>query len=432
MVTIPRQFRHLMRFAWPTIPAARSDDHEDDNGLMTLRRMLAVTHEASLTGAPIVFADLMEWISWNTDIELDILLLQEGPLRERLERAGNVTHPLNSRVGSALYGAEEWLTIRGSRRLAPKVSRARLRPQFKRYTGYDLVYLNSQTSLEILPYLPPSGPVVSHIHELGTAVRLFQSIARDPTVMRDGPDHWIAAARAVQQMLIEQVGCPPDRVHLHHAFVRAREISERRGDPEDVARLRRTVDIPDDAAVVMASGTVEWRKAPDVFIQLAGEVQKRTDRPVHFVWVGGDLSSDEWIKAEGDLIRTGTANVHFVGMQDDPIPWFRMADVFVLTSHEDPFPLVCLEHAALGHPVVTFRNGGMPELLEPAGPEAAAGVVDHLDVSGMATRVIELLDSDALRTTAGEQLRSRVLAHHDLSVAAPGLVADLQRIADGG
>lgn len=397
---------------------------------MTLRRMLAVTHEASYTGAPIVFADLMEWIAANTDIELHVLLLQDGPLRPRLEAVAEVTLPRLTKVGSALDVTEKILTIRGSRRLAPRVATARLRPLFRDYTDFDLVYVNSQTSLEFLPYMPRSGPVVAHIHELGTAVRLIQSIARDPEVLRDGPDHWIAAAGVVRQMLIDQVGCPPDRVHLHHAFIRAHEIAARHVDPVQVERLRSSLGIAEEASVVMASGTVEWRKAPDYFVQLAGEVRRRTDRPIEFVWVGGNLDSDDWIKVEGDLRRAGADNVHFTGTQADPFPWFHMADVFVLVSHEDPFPLVCLEHAALGHPVVTFRNGGMPEMLAAAGPEAAAGVVDHLDVSGMATRVLELLDSERLRDQVGAQLRDRVLAHHDLSVAAPPLVEDLYRIAD--
>lgn len=399
---------------------------------MTLRRMLAVTHEASLTGAPLVFADLMEWIGANTDISLDIVLLQDGPLRDRLRHVGEISVPRASRLGSALEVVEQVLTVRGSRGLAPRFAKVRLDRQFAPYEGYDLVYLNSQTSLDILPYLPPNGPLVSHIHELDTALRLRQHYGGNATVLREGPDHWIAASDAVRRTLVDRVGCPPDRVHLHHAFIRAHEIAGRRVDPGDVARLRSSLGIPDGAAVVMASGTVDWRKAPDVFIQLAGEVQRRTDRTVHFVWVGGDLTSDGWIKAEGDLTRAGTPNVHFTGLQTDPIPWYHLADVFVLTSHEDPFPLVCLEHAALGHPIVTFRNGGMPELLEPAGPDAAAGVVDHLDVSGMASRVIELLDDEGLRRATGAQLKTRVLARHDLSIAAPALVADLERIADLG
>jgi glycosyltransferase involved in cell wall biosynthesis len=118
-------------------------------------------------------------------------------------------------------------------------------------------------------------------------------------------------------------------------------------------------------------------------------------------------------------------------VKPDPLPWFAMGDVFALTSREDPYPLVGLECAALAKPIVTYRNGGLPELLEAAGPEAALGVVDHLDVGAMAEQVIALLDNDRLRRTAGEQLRRHVLAHHDASVAAPALWADLQQVADG-
>lgn len=102
-----------------------------------------------------------------------------------------------------------------------------------------------------------------------------------------------------------------------------------------------------------------------------------------------------------------------------------MADVFALTSREDPFPLVALECAARAKPIVTYRNGGTPELLVAAGPEAALGVIDHLDVSAMAGHVRDLLDTDRLRKEAGRH-EDRVLGVHDVAVAAPRLWADLE------
>ncbi len=123
--------------------------------------------------------------------------------------------------------------------------------------------------------------------------------------------------------------------------------------------------------------------------------------------------------------------MHFVGVRPDPLPWFAMADVFALPSREDPFPLVCLEHAAMGHPLVTYRNGGIVELLEAAGPAAATGVVDHLDVGAMADSVLDFLSSERLSDRAGAELRERVLSHHDVSVAAPALLAELEGLFAG-
>ena len=75
----------------------------------------------------------------------------------------------------------------------------------------------------------------------------------------------------------------------------------------------------------------------------------------------------------------------------------------------------------MGHPIVTYRNGGMVELLEAAGADAAFGVVDYLDVGTMAERVLTLLGDDRLRTAAASQLMERTVSHHDTSVCAPPL-----------
>ncbi|MFM7063671.1 MAG: glycosyltransferase family 4 protein, partial [Actinomycetes bacterium] len=229
----------------------------------------------------------------------------------------------------------------------------------------------------------------------------------------------------------DEYGLPAEQVRLHHEFINAKEIAARQVPLREVESLRRELRIPADAAVVMGAGTVDWRKGADLFVQLATEVRRRVREPVYFIWVGGDLTGTDFERIRSDVERAGADHVNFVGVKPDPVPWFAMADVFALTSHEDPFPLVCLEHAAMGHPIVTYRNGGMPELLEAAGPEAAAGIADHLDVGGLAQRVVAYLDDDQLRQKAGDQLRDQVLAQHDLGVAAKRLYEDLVRLSEG-
>jgi glycosyltransferase involved in cell wall biosynthesis len=217
-------------------------------------------------------------------------------------------------------------------------------------------------------------------------------------------------------------------VLLHHEFVAAKDIAARVVTPREIAACRRRAHVSTDATVVLGAGSLEWRKGADLFVQVANEVRRRTRHPVQFVWMGGPLQGTDWERVRADRDRAGADHVQFIGVQDDPLPWYAMADVFALTSHEDPFPLVCLESAAMGTPIVTYRNGGMPEMLEAAGPEAALGVVDHLDVGTLATRIMDLLLDDALRKAAADQARARVLAHHDVEVAAPKLVADLEQL----
>lgn len=398
---------------------------------MSLRRMLAVTHEMTITGAPMNLLHFITWLRRNTDVEVHTLAVQDGPLRHRFEEVSEVSVLDRSPVAGALRVAEQGLVHLGSSRAWKPVARARLAPQLQRFEGFDLVYSNSIASSSLLPHLPRTGAVVSHVHELQVAMRTWRP-KEHLAALEELSDAWIAASGAVRDMLVEERGLPADRVLLHHEFIDARSITEREVPLRDVERRRRELGIPADAAVVMGAGVIEWRKGADLFVQLATEVRRRTREPVRFVWVGGDLVDTEWERIRSDIERSGSDHVHFVGVKADPVPWFAIADVFALTSREDPYPLVCLESAARGIPIVTYRNGGMPELLEAAGPEAAAGVVPHLDVGGLAERVLALLGSDRLRSRVGSQLRTRVLEDHDVSVAAPRLHADLERILEAG
>lgn len=391
---------------------------------MSIRRLLAVTHEATITGAPMNLLHLVRWLTEHTDIEVHVLVLQDGPLRPRFESVADVTVLDRGGAASAIRLVETGLHHLGSSRAWRPVAAARLVPQLRHLRDIDVVYLNSLGSLSVLPFLPPAGLVVSHVHELQVATRTQRPHIQH--LLRSGPDLWVAASAAVGEMLVDEVGVPAEAVRVHHEFIDATDVAAREAELREVSSLRRSYRIPADAAVVMGAGTVDWRKGPDLFIQLATEVRRRTREPVHFVWMGADLRSIDMVRLRSDLARARADHVHFGGVQPDPVPWFSVADVFALTSREDPFPLVCLEHAAMGHPIVTYRNGGMPELLEAAGPAAATGIIDYLDVGAMATQVLRLLEDEELRQAASDGLRRRVLEHHDVTVAAPALLRDLE------
>lgn len=394
---------------------------------MTIRRLLAVTHEASYTGAPIALASFLEWVRSTTKVDVHTLVMARGPMLDRFEQLGRVTVLDGSPVTASLALAERGLATLGSRRVAPMIAALHQRPLLRSLGDVDLVYLNSFTSIEVMPHLRTAAAVVSHVHELPFAIRTYPR-PRMLELLASRPDGWIAVCGEVRDMLVEQLGVPPERVTVQHPSVDANRIDRHRHSESDAIRLRDQLGIPTHARVVMGSGTTDWRKGPELFVQLATEVRRRFRAPVHFVWVGGDTTGPHWERIHTDIERTHADHVHFVGAKPDPLPWFAMADVFALTSHEDPFPLVCQEHALMRHPIVTYRNGGIVELLQSAGPDAAIGVVDHLDVSAMASAVVRYLESDDLRRRAGEDLRTEVLRSHDHEDSAASLFETLTNL----
>jgi glycosyltransferase involved in cell wall biosynthesis len=101
--------------------------------------------------------------------------------------------------------------------------------------------------------------------------------------------------------------------------------------------------------------------------------------------------------------------------------------VFALVSREDPFPLVMLEAAFAGKPVVCFEGaGGAPEFVEPD----AGFVVPYLDVGAMADRVAQLLRSEDLRLQLGQRGHDKVRRQHDVEIAGPQILGVIERFRE--
>jgi glycosyltransferase involved in cell wall biosynthesis len=56
--------------------------------------------------------------------------------------------------------------------------------------------------------------------------------------------------------------------------------------------------------------------------------------------------------------------VDFVGFQENPLPWFRLADVFVLSSRSEGFGIALAEAMGCGTPVISTDGHGPAEILD--------------------------------------------------------------------
>ena len=389
--------------------------------------VLFVSHQATRTGAPHVLLHLLRWVRANTDLDVHVLLLRPGPLEPEFSALGPLTVLTDVPLGQGLTLVERELA-KGRLRDVSAAIRQLFRLRLRHLRGFGVVYLNSICSVPSMRYLPsPPRTVITHVHELALGIQCALTpslLAPLPAADRRDPlrstDLFIAAAEGVKANLVAS-GVPENKVRRHYEFI---DVERALAAPDRTAVVRRELGLPSSTRVVVASGTFEWRKGPDLFVHLARRMfERRPEEDVQFLWVGGGSGgAEDWFLAH-DVRQSGLeGRLRFLGSRPNPLDYFRLADVFVLTSREDPFPLVCLEASVLGTPVVSFDNGGMREFLA----EGRGVVVPYLDIDAMAAAVEHMLDDPAVRRLIGEQASARVRSHHDVSVVAPALLEDVR------
>ncbi len=342
--------------------------------------MLFVSHNASRSGAPLLLLQFERWLRQHTSVEVVTALLDGGPLEAAFGAVGPVLRP------DELGAAEA-----------------------------DLVWLNTVGSAVALDRIPPGPRVVAHVHELDYALTHWITEA-DRAALRARVDRFVVVSDLVREALVRCVRVAPSRIVRHYGFIDVAQVRDGAVGP-------RHPGLP-GAPVVGTSGTTEWRKGPDLFLALADAV-RREGLAARFCWVGGSAEGPEIDPVLADRARAGLEGlVAYEGERPDAPRWFAGYDAFALLSRDDPFPLTCLECAALQVPVVAFDSTGAREFLA----DGCGGVVPYPDVEAMAAEIVALLGDHERRSALVARAAARVSADHDRSVAAPRLYAELQSV----
>jgi glycosyltransferase involved in cell wall biosynthesis len=359
--------------------------------------VLFVSHDAHPMGAQNLLLTLTSWLKDNGLVTPRFVLAGPGALTESFLRIGPVL---------------SWETDRRNES-SPDVNLKLLRS----FCGKNLsaVYLNSAASGHVIEKTRHlKVPQIVHVHELEKSIERWVG-AEKMASLRDHADVFVAASGPVADNLNEQHAISRQKLRVVDAFIKTTGI------PTITEEQKRTcksaIGLNPDAKVVLGCGTTDWRKGPDVFVEIAAAIHQDNLGPVHFMWVGGETERGEVEKLLKQANASGAGNdVTFFGGVSTPLPFMMAADVFLLSSREDPFPLVCLEAADCGVPILCFADaGGMPDFVG----STCGEVVPYLDVPAMAKALRSLLNNQARAEKLGQQAREKVRRECDVSVKGP-------------
>ena len=338
------------------------------------RKIVLVGHDAFPAGAQMLLLNIGRTLKTAFGVEVAFILMGGGSLAERYRELAP-TFVVDE-------ATDFWPALRANVEL--------LRGQ-----GFVHAITNSAFSGHCVGFLADNGfKVCSLIHELKTIIERSGGMQKYQAILKRSSDV-IYPNHYVSNEVVGAFGQPAGSAHIMPQGL-YKDVTV---DPTQSGSIRDLLKLPGNVKIVLNTGYADLRKGVDLFLGLARETA-RLDPNVHFVWVGAvDPAVNTWIVE--DVRRGRTTNVHFIGYTENVGAIFNGADLFFLTSREDPFPSVVLEALAVGMPVGAFDSGGgYVDLIrdEPyAGFLAPTG-----DLSTAARLIIEQLRAE---TASGGSLR---------------------------
>ena len=334
------------------------------------KRLLYVSHDAGFFGAQLLSLNIVRELHEYFGYEVDVILLGGGPLRKEFSRFANV-HDFSA------SGCDQ------------NVQDQIFRKIFER--GARTAITSTTVAGKIVDRLKLQGfSIVSLIHELPGIIqerKLEESLRK----IGDFADKVVFPAIDVSKR-INELCC----IDSQKVIVRPQGLFHKNAFKSKVSEARQIFrcefGMPDNAKIVMGMGYGDHRKGIDLFAETCiATVEK--NREIYFVWFG-TCDPDVFASSKRLIDERGVGRwIIFPGERLDPDVYFSGADIFLLTSREDPFPSVVLAAMDAGLPVVGFEgSGGFCGLL------AAGGglLVPHCNVSEAAAAVHKLLSDTVL------------------------------------
>jgi len=219
--------------------------------------------------------------------------------------------------------------------------------------------------------------------------------------------HVVAVSDRLRRYLSNVIGVSPERLHTIKNGVDVRKYSPGRVSQD----LRASLGIPAEALVIGSMGRLEEVKAYGRLLQAFADVSasREVAIPVYMV-ICGEGSQRRALEAQAERLGI-VAVIRLPGWVEDPVPFYRLFDIFSLTSVSEGAPLSLMEAMACGAVPLVTDVGANADIL---GPELADQVVRSEDAQALRRALIASVRSPPHRERLRRLARERIVKSYNL------------------
>lgn len=181
--------------------------------------------------------------------------------------------------------------------------------------------------------------------------------------------------------------------------------------PLDWEKCRSLLGIPSGKRVLMfaAQSLADPRKGGSLLLKALSDLPAALKAETVLLTLGE--SSD----AIAELVGMATLNLGYVSDDHEKAIAYSAADLFIFPTRADNLPLVLQESMACGTPMVSFKVGGVPDLVRP-------GITGYLaapeNSDDFRNGIVQLLEDQALRDRLSQNCRAIALEEYSLELQA--------------
>ena len=340
------------------------------------KTIVLVAHDAYPHGAQMLSLNLAKTLHLDFGFHVDLVCMGDGPLK---------------------FEYAKWATLHDFAGLNPRGKKAVQLAKKLYDAGNRSAFVNTTVSGYFLQTLVESGFIcVALIHELKGVLNQLE-LHEQAKAIATQTNYAVFATTEVATAFREFTNIDPNKVVIRPQGLYKRKKNDH-GRNHERSLLRKKLDLPNDSQIILGVGYADRRKGIDLFVEAGLKLAKRLPK-ARWVWIG---HWDQTMKCEIEIRLEKYPEIEnrfiFPGLQNDTDLFYGGADVFALTSREDPFPSVMLEAFDAKIPVVGFEGaGGFTDLMD----EGCGKLVAEGDTNAFAGAVFDILENPHISEVMG-------------------------------
>lgn len=372
------------------------------------RRILLVTHNLNLEGAPLFFVDYAAYLAAQGAL-LTVLSPSDGPLRPRFAACGAEVRLL---FVDALFAAQSDAEARKAL--------AALGRDFD-FGKFDLVVANTFTTFWAVHAAKATGRrILFYVHESTTPASFYLGRIHPSVVALAeaafGLADSVSFTTATTRRYHTDYGRPENHRLTPGWIDVARVDTWRAQHPRE--QLRAGFNLRPDELLVTNVGTVCDRKGQHIFARGVDLLWRRYPTLAsrcRFVMLGGGNTPFDAVLTDL-LAQLDRPNLVVHPATADYLPYYAAADLFVCSTYEESSPRVILEAMACETPLLSSAVHGIPEQVRPG---AEAKLISPGDTDALCEGMAQLLQTPVLGRELAGRARARVVAEFDARILLP-------------